>query len=376
MARPACAGSAWPMSRSKRRASAMRARRCRTRDWSSPATRRSPSTWRRPTCPRTRGASTCRSRWASWPPAGRLMRRAWPAGSLPASCRCRASCGRCAARWPPSLALHGLEPPVRMNCCRRAAPRNRPGAQRADLRARHLLDVVRRFLPAGNNSEPEPTTTAGAAPAAGTTQRPAGRPRSGRCQGQAAAKRAEIAAAGVRLLLVGPPGSGKSMLAQRFARPAAAHERAAGAAERGHCQPGGRFTGAVDAAHHRQPHHSCSAIALVGGGSPPRARSRWRMRASCSSMNFLNLPAARWRPCASAGERAHHHIARGAARSSRARFQLIAAMNPAPAALPGQGQRACRCTPTRCATRASCPARCLDRIDLHVGCRSCLPPTC
>ena len=49
--------------------------------------------------PRTRAGSTCRSRSASWPPAGRSTARAWPAGSSRASCRCRANCARCVARW-------------------------------------------------------------------------------------------------------------------------------------------------------------------------------------------------------------------------------------------------------------------------------------
>ena len=63
------------------------------RAWNSRTTSASRSTWRRPTCPRTRAASTCRSRWASWRPAARSTRRAWPATSSPASCRCRANCG-------------------------------------------------------------------------------------------------------------------------------------------------------------------------------------------------------------------------------------------------------------------------------------------
>ena len=69
--------------------------------WSFPATSASPSTWRRPTCPRTRAASTCRSRWASWRPAARSTPRGWTgwefAGELSAWA---ANCARCAARWP------------------------------------------------------------------------------------------------------------------------------------------------------------------------------------------------------------------------------------------------------------------------------------
>ncbi|MDB5732342.1 MAG: Mg chelatase-related protein, partial [Variovorax sp.] len=50
--------------------------------------------------PKDSGASTCRSRSASWRPAGRSTRRAWPATSSRASCRSRGGCGRCAARSP------------------------------------------------------------------------------------------------------------------------------------------------------------------------------------------------------------------------------------------------------------------------------------
>jgi magnesium chelatase family protein len=92
-------------------------------------------------------------------------------------------------------------------------------------------------------------------------------------KGQAAAKRAlEIAAAGGHsLLMSGPPGSGKSMLAQRFAGllPDMAVDEALESAAVA------SLAGSFALEHWarrptRQPHHTASAVALVGGGSPPR----------------------------------------------------------------------------------------------------------
>ncbi len=144
-------------------------------------------------------------------------------------------------------------------------------------RALHLLDVVRQFLPPGVQMPPGQESAAELdgwcrmLPMATTTQ--ALVPDMSDVKGQSGAKRAlEIAAAGGHsLLLVGPPGSGKSMLAQRFTGllpDMSADEALQSAAIR---SLGGRFS----LAHWGQrptcaPHHSASAAALVGGGSPPR----------------------------------------------------------------------------------------------------------
>ncbi len=177
-----------------------------------------------------------------------------------------------------SLALHRHDPGA-MHVTRLVLP---PGsAEEAALvpqaqvyRARHLLDVVSRFLPERAEAAPEPpddkgwTRLAPTAPGAGP-----GYPDLIDVKGQAAARRAlEIAAAGGHgLLMVGPPGSGKSMLAQRFAGllppmdTLEALESAAVASLAGRfvfSNWGQRPTCA--------PHHSASAVALVGGGSPPR----------------------------------------------------------------------------------------------------------
>lgn len=147
-------------------------------------------------------------------------------------------------------------------------------------RARHLLDVVRHFAPPGT-----PTPDAAGTPPQTTDDdgwvRVQAAPPTQRAQvadmadvkGQIAAKRAlEIAAAGGHnVLLVGPPGSGKSMLAQRFAGllPEMSCEEALQSAAIGSLS--GRFS--LERWMQRPtcaPHHSASAVALVGGGSPPR----------------------------------------------------------------------------------------------------------
>jgi len=234
--------------------------------------------------------------------------------------------------------------------------------------AAHLLEVVRALLP-GDAAQPLP---AAVPPPAGT---PAAGPDLREVRGQAAAKRAlEVAAAGGHsLLMVGPPGSGKSMLAQRLPGllpPMDEAEALASAALQG------LAAGGFDPARWRQrpvrsPHHSASAVALVGGGSPPRPGE---ISLAHGGVLFLDeLPEfgrAALEALREPLETGQITIAR-AARSARypAGFQLVAAMNPCPcgwlgARVPG---RACRCTPDQVAryqARLSGPL--LDRIDLQV----------
>lgn len=242
-----------------------------------------------------------------------------------------------------------------------------PGAQ--VVRARHLLDVVRHF-------QPEPSDDA--AEADGwvrlETQAPAATasyPDLADVKGQAGARRAlEIAAAGGHsLLLVGPPGAGKSMLAQRFAGllpPMSVQEALESAAV---ASLAGRFTLPQWSLRPTcAPHHSASSVALVGGGSPPRPGE---ISLAHHGVLFLDeLPEfarAALEALREPLETGRITIARAARRSEfPARFQLIAAMNPCPCGWLGSG-RACRCTPDQVARyqgRLSGPL--LDRIDLHV----------
>ncbi|HEY0295453.1 MAG TPA: YifB family Mg chelatase-like AAA ATPase [Bordetella sp.] len=193
-------------------------------------------------------------------------------------------------------------------------------------------------------------------------------------KGQAGARRAlEICAAGGHsLLMSGPPGSGKSMLAQRLPgllpplSPVQALEVAALA-----CLAGaGPQAGISERPPLRAPHHTASAAALVGGGGRPRPGE---ISLAHHGVLFLDeLPEFR----RAALEALREPLETGRVAISRAlrqvefpaRFQLVAAMNPCPCGWRGHPRKACRCTPEqveRYAGRVSGPL--LDRIDLHVS---------
>ncbi len=192
-------------------------------------------------------------------------------------------------------------------------------------------------------------------------------------RGQPQARRALeiVAAGGHHLLLVGPPGSGKTLLASRLSSllppmsEAEALQAAAVASVAGHAFAPRRF--------HRRPfrapHHTASAVALAGGGSQPRPGeislahqgvlfldelTEWTR----ATLEVLREPLESGRVIVS---RAAHQA------EFPARFQLVAAMNPCPCGWLDDPSGRCRCGPDQVAryqSRISGPL--LDRLDLQL----------
>jgi magnesium chelatase family protein len=189
-------------------------------------------------------------------------------------------------------------------------------------------------------------------------------------KGQAQAKRAlEVAAAGGHsILMSGPPGAGKSMLAQRLPGllpPMTAAEALESAAV--HSLAGNFKMANWNQRPFRAPHHSASSAALVGGGGTPRPGE---ISLAHNGTLFLDelpefqrgvLEALR-EPL----ETGQINIARAARRAEfPARFQLVAAMNPCPCGWLGHPAGKCRCTPDQVARyRGKLSGPLLDRIDL------------
>ena len=191
--------------------------------------------------------------------------------------------------------------------------------------------------------------------------------------GQASAKRAlEIAAAGGHnLIMIGPPGAGKTMLASRLPGilpPPDAEERLelatiASVAARGH---------PIDQAvvrPFRAPHHSCSEAALVGGGHPIRPGE---VTLAHGGVLFLDeLPEFRrnvieaLRPTMESGRamivRARERV------TMPAKPLVVAAMNPCACGYAGDSKRVCRCSNEQAQRyRARISGPLIDRFDMHV----------
>ena len=243
--------------------------------------------------------------------------------------------------------------------------------------AKHLLDVVQAFSPAPDSGPQATLVRAVAGPRAFVPMAADLR----EVKGQAAAKRAlEIAAAGGHsLLMVGPPGTGKSMLAQRFMglMPRLSEDQALESAAVLSLNGGfdiGRWGQRVL----RAPHHSASSVALVGGGSPPRPGEISLAQHGVLFLDELpEFPRAALEALREPLETGRIVISRAARQAEfPAQFQLIAAMNPCPCGHLGSSLRECRCTPdavARYQARLSGPF--LDRIDVQVEVPAIAPAT-
>jgi magnesium chelatase family protein len=191
-------------------------------------------------------------------------------------------------------------------------------------------------------------------------------------RGQAHAKRAlAIAAAGMHsLVLIGPPGTGKSMLAQRLPGILPPMSEDAALASAAIASLAGRFSPSTWGVRpFRAPHHTASAVALVGGGSDPRPGE---ISLAHHGVLFLDeLPEWDRRVLEVLREPLESgviHISRAARQSTfPAEFQFIAAMNPCPCGWLGHVSGRCHCTPDqilRYRGRVSGPL--LDRVDLRI----------